>query len=85
MAGETPRVRLLKVHVQPVFVIDDGESLEELTGQPIMVSAASWRDFGENSFGPEDLEAIAAQYAAAQEAPVPEPHDATEGSGLKSS
>lgn len=41
------RLRLLKVIVQPVFVLDDGESLEEKPADPITV-------------GPADLDAFPA-------------------------
>lgn len=36
------KLRLLRVVVQPVFVIDDGETLVEETGQPTSVPAAQW-------------------------------------------
>lgn len=35
-------VRPVKFIVQPVFVIDDGEHLEELPVEPIAVSARDW-------------------------------------------
>jgi hypothetical protein len=36
------RLRLVKVVCQPVFVVDDGESLAEQVAQPIEVGAADW-------------------------------------------
>lgn len=39
------KLRLLKVVVQPFFAVDDGESLEEQTSQPITVPASEWTDF----------------------------------------
>jgi hypothetical protein len=43
-------LRLLKVIVQPIYVIDDGD-LTEQAAQPIEVSAVDWPTF------PEKLEA----------------------------
>lgn len=39
------KLRLLKINVQPVFVIDDGENLDEHPGQTLLVSPAGWNDF----------------------------------------
>jgi hypothetical protein len=36
------RLRLVKVIIQPVFVVDDGEALTEQAAQPIEVSSADW-------------------------------------------
>jgi hypothetical protein len=47
MADSSKRVRLLKVAVQATFVVDDGESLEEQTGQAVVVNAADWPAFAE--------------------------------------
>lgn len=41
------RLRLVKVIVQPVFAIDDGEDLTEMVADPIPVAAAAWPDFPE--------------------------------------
>lgn len=38
-------VRLLKVVVQPVFVVDDGENLHEVEVQPIKLTAQQWPSF----------------------------------------
>lgn len=35
--------RLLKVMVQPVFVVDDGDELTEVKVQPVTLTAAQWR------------------------------------------
>jgi hypothetical protein len=45
-----PRLRLLKVVVQPVFVLDDGETLTEQPAQPVEVSAAEWPGFATGRF-----------------------------------
>lgn len=39
------RLRLLKVIVQPVFVVDDGEHLTEQTAEPVVVPSGGWDDF----------------------------------------
>lgn len=38
----TQRIRLVKLVVQPHFVIDDGDTLTESVAQPFTVSAADW-------------------------------------------
>lgn len=44
------RLRLLKVIVQPTFVLDDGETLTELTVQPTTVSPSQWPTFATTEF-----------------------------------
>ena len=44
MAARKNRLRLLKVIVQPVFVVDDGE-LTEKTVQPVTVPAKEWPEY----------------------------------------
>lgn len=39
------RLRLLKVTVQPVFVLDDGETLEEKLGETITLTPADLDTF----------------------------------------
>jgi len=39
------RLRLVKVLVQPVFVVDDGECLEERVGEQKVIPAKEWPDF----------------------------------------
>jgi hypothetical protein len=41
------RLRLVKVLVQPVFVTDDGETIEELEHPVVVVPAAEWPSYGE--------------------------------------
>lgn len=43
-------LRLLKVIVQPVFVVDDGENLVEQPAQPVEVAAAEWPTFAAGRF-----------------------------------
>lgn len=40
-----PRLRLVKVIVQPVVVLDDGHNLREVQTQTIEVVPAEWPDF----------------------------------------
>jgi hypothetical protein len=46
----TRRLRLLKVIVQPVVVIDDGDSLLEQVADPVVVSAADWPTYATEGF-----------------------------------
>ena len=48
------RLRLLKVVVQPVFAIDDGETLTETTAEPVVVASADWPTYPATRF----LEAV---------------------------
>lgn len=54
------RLRLLKVIIQPVFVLDDGESLIEKPADPVTVNPADLDAF------PESLRAQVDAYNAAQ-------------------
>lgn len=57
--NRTRRLRLLKVIVQPVFVVDDGENLTEQVAEPVAVSPEEWPTFASARFldGMEALEA----------------------------
>jgi hypothetical protein len=46
----TKRLRLLKVIVQPIFVIDDGETLVEHPVEPVVVSPPEWPSFATGRF-----------------------------------
>lgn len=39
---EPARVRLVAVVVHPMFVLDDGQALTELSVEPTRISAADW-------------------------------------------
>lgn len=54
MTGER-RLRLLKVNVQPVFVIDDGVSLREVQGSTVSVVGAEWLVWAAGAFTDEQL------------------------------
>lgn len=53
------KLRLLKVIVQPVFVIDDGERLIEQVAEPVTVDPTEWPTFATTRF----LEGVAALQA----------------------
>lgn len=55
-----PRLRLLKVIVQPVFVVDDGETLVERPSQPVAVSPEDWPTYPTTTFVAE-MEQLRAQ------------------------
>lgn len=61
--------RLLKVVVQPVFVMDDGDQLDEVVAEPVTVSGREWRRFAASSFGPDELLAIGQQWEAERTRP----------------
>lgn len=48
-----PKVRLLHVIVQPVFVLDDGENLSPVEQAPITVPAAEWPAYSGERFPAE--------------------------------
>ena len=56
----TERLRLLKVIVQPVFVVDDGDTLTEQVAQPVTVPAAEWADYPTGAFA-RQVEALREQ------------------------
>ncbi len=45
-----PHLRLLKVVVQPVVVVDDGTNLQEVAVDPITVPATEWPTYATNRF-----------------------------------
>jgi len=61
------QLRLLKVIVQPVFVVDDGEALTEVQAQPGAVSAADWPSYATTAF----LAQVAEFEAAMNQEPAP--------------
>ena len=54
------RLRLLKVIVQPVFAVDDGEALTETAAEPVVVSPADWPTYPTTGFA-EAFTALQAQ------------------------
>lgn len=47
------KLRLVKVIVQPVFVLDDGETITEVDHQPIVIPAAEWPTYSSERFPTE--------------------------------
>lgn len=54
------KLRLLKVIVQPVFVLDDGEHLVEQAAEPVAVAPAQWPAYPTTEFA-EAFEGLRAQ------------------------
>jgi hypothetical protein len=50
------RIRLVKVVVQPVFVLDDGENITEVEHQPTVIPANEWPTYSSVRF-PREVEA----------------------------
>jgi hypothetical protein len=71
------RIRLLKVVVQPVFVVDDGEQLVEQVAEPVTVSPADWPTFATTTFV-DGMAALQAQLDA-RNAGGPEPSPTAPG------
>jgi hypothetical protein len=60
----TRKLRLLKVIVQPVFVIDDADSgLTEVVAEPVTVAAQEWMTYPSTGFS-EAFEALRQQLDA---------------------
>lgn len=55
------QLKLLKVIVQPVFVKEDEDGLEEVNVQAVIVPAKLWAGFSAEAFGKQDCAAIATQ------------------------
>lgn len=52
----TPQLRLVKVLVQPVFVLDDGENVTEVQHPPVAIPASEWPTYSHQRF-PTELKA----------------------------
>lgn len=48
-----PKLRLVKVHVQPVFVLDDGENITEVEHPAVTIPAAEWPTYSSERFPAE--------------------------------
>lgn len=46
----SPRIRLVKVIVQPVFVLDYGDRIEEIDHPPVLVPEADWPTYSNIRF-----------------------------------
>lgn len=65
------RLRLVKVLLQPVFVLDDGKTLTEVTAQVTTVIAADWDEWSRKAFTPEALGQLALELRAGQNGAAP--------------
>lgn len=66
----TPRLRLLKVIVQPIFVIDDGNTLTEYASAPVDVSPQEWPTFAKDRFA-QGMEALRRQIESPSSSDTP--------------
>jgi hypothetical protein len=57
-------VRLLRVEVRPVFVVDDGEDLAEVNVQPVSFSAGDWKALDPRKWADDGAAQIEAQVPA---------------------
>ena len=64
-------LRLLKVVVQPIFVVVEDDGLSEQPGNPVEVPGRSWREWSATALGDEDMAALQAQYDVATAPPEP--------------
>lgn len=64
------KLRLLKVIVQPVFVLDDGEGLVEQIAQPVSVNPLDWPGYATGPFA-DELAKLKEQVASNESAPTP--------------
>lgn len=66
-----PKLRLIKVLVQPVFVLDDGENVTEIEHQAVAIPAAEWPTYSNERF-PREVKAwqkqLDAEHQAAEQA-----------------
>lgn len=44
------KLRLVKVIVQPVFVLDDGDSIEEIAHPAVVIPASEWPTYSSERF-----------------------------------
>ncbi len=75
-----PVVRLIKVAVQPFFVLDDGETITEVEHPAVLIPASEWPTYSSERF-PAEIKAWQAQIdteaeAEAEQQTVPPPNRA---------
>jgi hypothetical protein len=66
------RVRLVKVVVQPVFMIDDGETLTDIEHPPVTIPARDWPTYSSERF-PKEIAAWQERLDAEDEAAASPP------------
>lgn len=52
----TQRLRLVKVAVQPYFVLDDGETIAEIDHPAVVIPASEWPSYSSDRFPREIAE-----------------------------
>lgn len=57
------KLRLVKVIVQPMFILDDGETVTEIEHPAVAIPAAEWPSYSSERF-PREVEAWQAQVDA---------------------
>jgi hypothetical protein len=67
-ATKKPKLKLLKIVIQPVFVDVAADELAEYPIEPITVPAAEWQTFVDR--GLTDAESVVEQHIAAQTEPT---------------
>lgn len=65
MTSQTPKVRLVKVLVQPVFVLDHGTHIEEINHPTVVIPAAEWPTYSSERF-PAEIDAWQKQIDAGE-------------------
>lgn len=71
----SPKLRLVKVAVQPFFVLDDGETITEIEHSAVVVPASEWATYSSERF-PREIEAWQAQIDAEAQTEAPAPNRA---------
>lgn len=66
-SADEKRLRLVKVIVQPVLVLDDGDSLTEVKSTAMEVVGASWPSWSETAFRGPHLAELLAELLAQEE------------------
>lgn len=68
-----PKIRLVEVRVQPVFMLDDGTDLTPVDHPPVAIPAAEWPTYSVERF-PREIaewqERLTAEYHAEHPAPM---------------
>ena len=72
------KLRLIKVIVQPIFVLDDGENVSEIDHPAVAIPAADWPSYSSERFPAEvkawqerlDVETVAPNRAARRSKPT---------------
>jgi len=72
------RIRLVKVIVHPVFVLDDGENITELEHEAVVIPAREWPGYSGERF-PAEVTAWQAQLDRATEKDGPASDSASQG------